>query len=171
MNNLPLHPAIVHIPLGVAFLAPLVMAVLVVAIWKNWFSRKAWAVAILVQAFVVLGGFAAMNTGERDEKPVKKVVPKGTVHDHEENAEAFVWTSAGVLAVSTASFFLPAGPALAAGTLLSTAGAAGGLALAIRTGHSGGELVFKHGAAKAFESGMSAADAPNGAESEHHERD
>lgn len=155
MFNLPLHPALVHIPLGAAFLSPLLMVALIFLIWKKVLPKKSWALAVALQAVIVAGGFVAMNAGERDEKPVKKILNKSLIHEHEEKAEVFVWTSAGVLGLSAAALFVPAGPMLAAGTILSTVGAAGALGLALQTGHSGGELVFRYGAARAFEASSS----------------
>jgi len=149
MGDIPLHAAIVHIPLGIAVAMPLVAIGLAVALARGLVDKRAWAVVVALQALVVLGGFAAMNTGETEEATVKRVVDKRFIHEHEERAEAFVY-AAGVTLVLAASA-LVAGPrriAMVAG--VTAIGTVVSLALAVRTGEAGGELVFKHGAASAY---------------------
>lgn len=149
MSTLPLHPSIVHVPLGLAFVLPLVAAGFAIALWRRAVPRSAFLVVFGLQAVLVGAGVVAMKLGERDEKRVERVVAERLVEAHEERAEAFVWTAALVLAGAAAVLVVPA---RAAGGL-AAAVAAGTLAVAAlgaAAGHAGGELVYRHGAASAY---------------------
>lgn len=149
MQDVPLHPAIVHVPIGLAVVMPLVTAGLALALSRGWLPKRAWAVAVALQALVVAGGFVAMETGEDEEETVEAVVAERLIEEHEERAELFLWSAGITLAVSAVG--LAVGPQTVASIALATTVAAGvTLALGYRVGHSGGELVFKHGAASAY---------------------
>jgi hypothetical protein len=156
MPPLPLHPAVVHVPLGIAVILPLVAAALAVAVWRGRLPRSALAVIVGLQLVVVAGGFIAMRLGHGDERQAALVAPRDAIHEHEEAGEAFVWVSLGVLAVAFAAMAVPArlAPKVAA---LTTAGALVAAGLALNAGRLGGELVFRHGAA------VKAIGAPGGA--------
>lgn len=149
MPTLPLHPAVVHVPLGLAFALPLVTAGLALALWRGLVPRRAWVIAIFLQALLVGGGVVALKAGERDEDRVERVVGKQPVKAHEEAAEAFVWSGAFVLAVATAALLVP-GPASAAVAAVAAAGTLAVAFLGYRAGEAGGELVYRRGAASAF---------------------
>lgn len=149
MSTLPLHPAIVHVPLGLAVVLPLVAAGLALALWRGALPRRTFAVVVVLQALLVGGGAVAMQLGERDEKQAETVISEKLIEAHEERAEVFVWAAGAVLAVSAAVLVVPA----AAATALAAVTVAGTLAvaaLAVSTGQAGGELVYRHGAASAY---------------------
>ena len=50
MSELPLHPAIVHVPLGLAFVLPLVFVALAVLAWRREVAARAWTAALVLQA-------------------------------------------------------------------------------------------------------------------------
>lgn len=151
MGQVPLHPALVHIPLGLAIVLPLVALGVTVAIARNWLAPRSFAMVVLLQALLFGAGFAALKTGENEEKRVEAVVPERAIEAHEEAAEVFL-TGAGIsLAVGIAGlFFLRRERALrwmAAGATVATLAVAG---LAVGVGKPGGELVYVHGAARAY---------------------
>jgi uncharacterized membrane protein len=150
MTPTPLHPAIVHLPLGLALLMP---AVVLAYAWMLWTGRVrvgSWAVVVLLQALLVGAGLVAMNTGEHEEERVEAVVPEAALERHEERAAQFVWGSAATLAAAVLALVF-GGPttrrvlmaATVAGTVLVAYAA-------IRTGHAGGELVYVHNAGAAY---------------------
>ena len=149
----PLHPALVHLPLGLALATPLLAAGIALAAWRGLLPRRAWIAVVALQALLVAGGVAALVTGEEDGERVEKLVGEDPVEAHEERAEAFVWAAGAVLAAAAAALVVPA---RAAGALaaLSLAGMVAVAGLAIRTGQAGGELVYRHGAARAFAPGV-----------------
>ena len=145
MSDLPLHPAVVHVPLGLAFVMPLVAAAFTWAIWRGKLPRGAFAIVAGLQLVLAVAGFVAMDLGQDDSKQAATVAPRHAIHEHEEAAEALVWVSVGVLAVALATLFVPRSkaPVLAA---IATAGTLAVTALAIDAGRKGGELVFRYGA-------------------------
>jgi uncharacterized membrane protein len=150
MTSLPLHPAIVHLPLGLAFVIPALAAGFAWALWTGRVRpRGAWVAVIALQA-VLLGGGLAMNTGEREEERVERIVPDTAIERHEEYAEQFVWAVGLTLvaAVLVVAFRKPAlVHAMAAVTVV---GSLVVVAAAIRVGHAGGQLVYSHNAGAAY---------------------
>jgi hypothetical protein len=145
MFSLPLHPAIVHVPLGVAMILPLIAAALALAVWKGKLPRSVLALVTGLLVVLVASGFTAEFLGDRDAKQAALVAPKDAIEEHEEAADLFVWVAVGILALSVAPLLVPArlAPRLAA---LVTAGTVVVAGLAVNVGEKGGELVFLHGA-------------------------
>lgn len=145
MTDLPLHPAAVHLPLGLAVVMPFVAIGLALAVWKGKLPRGALAVVAGLQLMLAGSAFVAMQLGRADEERAQQVAPKNAIHDHEEAAESVVWFSVGVLVLSVASVFVPArrAPLVAA---LAAAGTLVVAGLAVDAGRKGGELVFRYGA-------------------------
>jgi len=141
LQDLPLHPAIVHLPVGLAAALPLVALLVAVGLWRDRLPRRAWAVVVLMQALVLGGGLAAQRTGQGDEDRVEARVGDALVHEHEERAEAFLWTSGVVLVLAILVLLVPAGTATRALVALTLVGTLAGAGLAFVTGHAGGLIV------------------------------
>ncbi len=142
MGEVPLHPAIVHLPLGLAIALPIVALVVTFLLWRGVLSPRSFAIVVLLQALTVGAGFAALRTGEADEERVE-----GSALDaHEEAAHRFMIGAGAALAIGVASLLLlrreRALRWMAAGTTAATAVVA---ALAIATGQAGGKLVYGSG--------------------------
>ena len=97
MTSLPLHPAIVHIPLGLAFVMPLLAIGFAWALWTGRVKMGAWATIVALQAVLLGAGLVAMNTGEHEEDRIERVVPESVIEQHEELAEQFVWATGTTL--------------------------------------------------------------------------
>jgi len=144
----PLHPAVVHLPIALAILMPLLAVLAVACIWRGLLPVRTWAVLVLLQALLVGSGWLALETGEEQEERVERIVSEDAIHEHEETAERFV-TLAGVGLVVIALGLLPG----TTGALGRGAGLIATLIVlgaSVGVGHSGGELVYKHGAAAAY---------------------
>lgn len=146
----PLHPAVVHLPMALAVLVPIFALVALVTMRRAASTWRTWAVAVAMFASLSLSAWASMETGEDESEKVEKVVPEAAVETHEEAAEQFLWFSVGVLAVAAAG--LLKGGVGGSARLLATAGSVGILVMGYRVGHSGGALVYTHGAASAYTS-------------------
>jgi len=152
MNTTPLHPALVHLPLGVAAVMPLLAAGLAWAVWTDRLPVRAWLITIGFQGLLLGGAFVAMRTGEGDEDRVEDLVGHAALHLHESMAEQFVWAVGITLALALLVPFvkrnaaLPLMAATIAGTLVV-------VGAGVRVGHAGGELIYVHGAASAYASG------------------
>lgn len=148
MSPLPLHPAIVHIPLGLAFVMPLLALGLTWATWRGHLPRRAFAAVVALQLLVGLAGVAALQTGEAEEDRVERVVRESLIEAHEEAAQAFTVAAFMAAALGLLVLLLKserASRAAAAVTTVATLGVAG---LGVQAGKRGGELVYRHGAAQ-----------------------
>jgi uncharacterized membrane protein len=143
------HPKLVHLPIALAMVMPLVSSILLLAWWRRWLPRRAWFLAVGLQALLVGSAVVALRTGAAEEDRVEAVVAERFIEAHEEAAEAFLWGSTAVLALMLASAALGGrvGLSLAAASAL---GACAVLGLAYRTGEAGGSLVYRYGAAQAY---------------------
>jgi uncharacterized membrane protein len=140
-----LHPAIVHVPLGLAVVLPFVILVLVNHTRWGW-PRSAFGIAVALQAVLFVGALLAQRTGEGAEERVEGRVPDAAIETHEHWATAFTWTAGGVLVLLLAGWWLPAGRKRFAVRAAAVAGSFAVLGLGVVTGFKGGELVYTHGA-------------------------
>lgn len=164
----PLHPALVHLPLALAVLVPLSIALAVLAIRSGALPGRIWLAVVLLQALLVGSAWLAADAGHDEEERVEQVVAESTIKEHEELAERFLWAGGLVLAIVAAGL-LPGVPGAVArvGALLASLLA---LAAAVQVGHTGGELVYRHGAAGVYLEGGAAAGASSSrGHHEHHE--
>jgi uncharacterized membrane protein len=147
--QLPFHPFIIHFPLALTFIMPVLVIVFAYMIKVNKMAPKAWLIIIGLQLAVVVTGYISLETGETEEERVEKVVSKELIHEHEESAEIFVGAAVITFVLSISAFFLPR----EMGYFLKLGIALLGIAscyLAYRTGHLGGELVYRYGAGSAY---------------------
>ena len=150
MDQLLFHPKVVHLPIALAVLMPLVSGGVALAWWRGWLDRRAWVIVVLLQAALAGSGLVAMNTGETEEERVEEIVPERHIESHEEAAEAFLWASAIVLAAMLLPLVLPQGRLRAAATVGACLGTLLVFGLGYRTGEAGGRLVYEHGAGQAY---------------------
>jgi uncharacterized membrane protein len=150
MDTLFFHPKIVHLPIALGVVMPLLAGGLLLAWWRDWLPARAWAISVALQALLVASGVAALQSGEAEEDRVERVVAERHIEEHEEAAEAFVAASGAVLGAMLLGLVAArtrAGKPLAAA---ATVGTLVVLGLGYRTGQAGGALVYQHGAAAAY---------------------
>ena len=152
--GVPLHPLVVHFPIVLSVLLPISALAALWAIRKGTTPRGAWALPLAVAAALTVSAYVAAETGEREEDRVERVVAERAIHGHEEAAERFLVLS-GVLVLVAGVGLLPRTLGEAA-RLVTAVGALGLLAAGVQVGHSGGELVYRHGAASAYADGAGA---------------
>lgn len=144
----PLHPAIVHFPVVLVVLLPLFLVGALWAIRRGASPRIAWAVPLAAAAALTLSAWLAVQTGQAQEDRVEAVVPEAPFKTHEAAAEQFLALSGILLLV--AGVGLVGGTVGRAGRYVTVAGALGLLVAGVRVGHTGGQLVYTHGAASAY---------------------
>jgi len=144
----PLHPAIVHFPIVLAVLLPLFAIGALVAIRRGARPVRAWSLPLAVGAALTLSSWLAVETGEDQDERVEQVVGDAPLETHEEAAELFLTLSGALLLLSATG--LVRGVVGRAGRITATVGAIALVAAAVQVGHSGGELVYRHGAASAY---------------------
>lgn len=144
----PLHPAAVHLPLALAALLPLLALPAVAAIHARFLSGRVWVAVPLLAALMAGGAWLALETGEHEEDRAERVVAERYIGDHEERAEVFTALAAALAAVSLTG--LIPGPLGNLGRIVTAGLSIVTLGFAISVGHSGGQLVYRHGAAQAY---------------------
>jgi len=145
----PLHPAVVHFPVVLMVLLPLIAAVV---LWRlhEGARLRGWGIVVITVALVAGSGLVAKETGEDQGDRVEKVVPASALEAHEDAADVFVVVALVVLGVA----LLGLAPG-AVGRSARLATLAGSLALGYfgwRVGDLGGKLVYQHGAASVYAS-------------------
>lgn len=148
----PLHPAVVHFPVVLAVLLPIFALAALWTIRRGTTWRRAWAVPVAVAAALAVSSWLAVKTGEAQDERVERVVAEQPLETHEESAELFLTLSAG-LALVVAAGLLGGTPGRIA-RVAATAGAAALVLVALRVGHTGGQLVYRYGAASAYTGGQ-----------------
>jgi uncharacterized membrane protein len=152
----PLHPAVVHFPIVLTFLLPTVALLALWRIRRGTAPRTAWSFAVATAAALSMSTWLAVETGEAEEEQVEHAVSEAPLESHEESGKRFLILSAGV--------FLLTGGGLLRGRIgdgaryAATAGALGLVVAAAQVGHSGGQLVYRHGAAAAYVQGSGGAE-------------
>jgi len=144
----PLHPAIVHFPIVLVFLLPVFVAGAIWAIRRGTKVRRAWLVPLIGAVALAASAWAAVETGEQQDERVERVVAEQPLEAHEEMAEVFLTSSAVLAIVAVAG--LVGGKAGGAARLITGVGSIVLIVMAARVGHSGGELVYRYGAASAY---------------------
>ena len=144
----PLHPAVVHFPLVLAFLFPLFVGGAFWSMRRGTHARRAWALPTIVAAALAGSAWVAVETGEAQGDRVERVVGERPMDAHEELAETFLTVAAIVAAVAAAG--LATGIVGRAARALTIVGSLALVGVVIPVGHTGGQLVYRHGAASAY---------------------
>ncbi len=168
----PIHPMVVHLPIALAILMPLVAGGLALAIARGWARPRAWLAVVAGQALLLGSGFVALRTGEGDEERVERFVAEAVIEQHEATSEVFMLGAGVVFALTVLAMLLAKWPWSTWLRMLSTLGTLSVVLLGFRVGRSGGELVYVHGAAAAFAApgGTAAPGVKLGTERDHDDR-
>jgi uncharacterized membrane protein len=128
----PLHPAVVHFPIVFVVLFPLAAIAAWIAIRRGTETRRAWLPVVALAVALAGSAWIATQTGEREEDVAEAVVPESAIHAHEE--------AAGLLGGGVGRVARPAATVCALALVVA----------GYRVGHSGGALVYEHGAGQAY---------------------
>jgi uncharacterized membrane protein len=146
--GIPLHPLVVHFPIVLVVLLPIFVMAALWAVRKGTTPRQAWTVPVAAAAALTVAAWVATQTGESQEDKVEAVVSEGALHHHEESAERFLMLSGLLLVVAAGGFVR--GTVGQAARYATAVGAIGLVIAGAQVGHSGGLLVYRHGAASAY---------------------
>lgn len=144
----PLHPAIVHLPIALSVLLPLLALCGAVAIRAGVLPVRAWSGVVLLGLLLVVSSWVALETGEAEEDRVERVVAERFIETHEEAAEVFMTLSVVLLFGTSVGLLGGRVGGLARGASVLIAAAV--LLAGIQVGQRGGALVYEHGAARAY---------------------
>ena len=88
-----LHPKLVHLPLALSMLMPLLGGALTLSWWRGWLPRRVWIIALALHITLTLSAFAAMQSGEDEQNVAERAVSGELIRAHEESASALLWLS------------------------------------------------------------------------------
>lgn len=142
VNTLPLHPAVVHVPLGLALVMPLLLGALLWAVLTDRLPGKVWLLALVLQGVILGAAAVALRTGEQDEERVENRVGEARLEAHERAAQVFTVAAGLTFGTVGLAFALRhrRRPFAVAG-MTSVALSVAMLALGVQAGHRGGALV------------------------------
>jgi len=150
----PIHPLIVHFPVVLSILVPIATLGAFLATRRSGSRRPSWLVAAVLAVSLVATSWLAVATGEQEEERVEAVLSsESPLSRHEARADQFLATAVLVLATTLLGF--APGRLGGVGRAIATAASLALVPMGIRVGHSGGELVYVHGAAQAYVGGVS----------------
>lgn len=144
----PLHPAVVHLPIALTVLLPLFALGAIVAVRRGARPRTAWGITVAIASALTLSTWLAVESGEAQGERVERVVSEAPLESHEEAAEAFLMLSLGMTALAFAG--LARGKVGGVARVVGLVGAVGLAGAGWNVGHSGGQLVYRYGAANAY---------------------
>ena len=144
----PLHPLIVHLPIAMTVLLPLFGLGALIAIRRGARVVPVWGLATAMIALTLGSGLLAKETGEDEEDAVEKVVAEESIKTHEEAADAFTLATGVVLVIAGVGFVRGGVGSTARG--VAAAGTLAVLYMGYNVGHTGGQLVYRDGAASAY---------------------
>ncbi len=144
----PLHPALIHLPIVLAFLLPLAAIISLIMIQRRGKSRARWIGVVILNLALVGSAWLAVETGENEEEVVEEVVGEAALEEHEAAGNRLLFLS--VLALSIGLIGVAPGRVGVAGRMVATVATLAVLPAVYVVGHTGGELVYTHGAAAAY---------------------
>lgn len=159
----PLHAALVHMPVAFAVLAPLAALAAWILVNRGADVPRTWGMVVALLALLSVSAVVAKSTGEDQEERVEEVVAHAAIETHEEAADVFTTGSFVLLVVAGAG--LVRGQVGRWARLTATLGTLALLWAGYQVGHSGGRLVYQHGAASVYRE-TSLSPAPAGPEAE-----
>src|SRR5262245_23042680 len=98
----PLHPAVVHLPIALAVIVPLIAIGGLAAIRIGSLPQRAWLAAVLLQALLAGSAWLAVHTGGDQYDRVKEVVAEEHIDEHAESAEWFAWIATATVLIFAA---------------------------------------------------------------------
>lgn len=137
----PLHPAIVHVPIGLAVVMPLMSLIVAFGIRKGWFRVRTWVLILLLQLILMASAFVAVQTGEQQEENRPQIVAQEKIDLHEEYGRMMMIAAAVTFLLMFAGLH-PKRAIAEKLQWLSIAGSFVVLYFAFLAGHSGGVLVY-----------------------------
>ncbi len=104
MMTLIPHSGLVHLPLALAVLMPLMYALAWLSVRRGWLNQNVWYGVALFAVIQVVASFVAVESGEAAE--FLSAAGKKAIELHEEAAEAFMGVWVGLAGVLIASLWL-----------------------------------------------------------------
>jgi uncharacterized membrane protein len=104
---MPLHPFIVHLPVGLALVMPLLLFVFIIRgkLRRQSQGRSGWLLVMILQAVILAGALFSNRTGDDDSQRVVPAVSASLVEAHEDAAHILTVVSAVLMLVAATAAF------------------------------------------------------------------
>ena len=140
MFDLPLHPFIVHFPIAIGILMPMLVVGVGLGIKLLKWPHQTWWMIVFFQTVVVASSVIAVVSGEKEEERPGPPLNQEQLAVHEEAGETIPWTAGVALILSMAPLIMP--KKMKGLALLFLIVSLGIMIQLIYTGHSGGQLIY-----------------------------
>ena len=140
---LPMHPKLVHVPMALCVLMPLVAIAIWIGVHRGWFTPRTWLLAAFLQGATLVGGIAALQSGKDDGAKVEGYASEEALGAHADRAYWFLYVAGANLAVCGVTVLLGRDRTRQqlAGAIVIV-GLVGGAYAGYRVGDAGGRLVY-----------------------------
>lgn len=146
---MPLHAGLVHLPLGLVFLLPLLALGVLFAISRAWLPRSAWVGVVLISALTLGVAVTAKQAGEQEADRLAAALPTAALDAHAKAADFFIGALAVMTLLAGALLFVRRELPFRLGVAAVSVAYFAVLGIGFRTARLGGELVYVHHAAMA----------------------
>lgn len=150
MEPLPTHPIVVHLPIALAIVLPVLSSAIGYAVWKGNASGGAWAWVLAAHFVLFASAGAATLLGEADARRIQTRMDAAALDTHEGDGKRVLWAAAVAFGLALAGLVLQRRRQRNVAMAATFAAALACAALAIVAGHGGAVLVYRHGAAAAW---------------------
>ncbi|MBA3460930.1 MAG: hypothetical protein H0T46_13255 [Deltaproteobacteria bacterium] len=141
-HALPMHPKLVHVPMALCILMPMVATLIWVGVRRGWFTPRVWLIAAFLQGATLGGGVAALLTGQEDGEKVEGYASEEALSAHEDAAYWFLYVAGANFLLCGATFLLHRDRRQQLAGAFAIVGLAAGAYAGYRVGDAGGRLVY-----------------------------
>ncbi|CAN5754302.1 hypothetical protein BH11MYX3_BH11MYX3_38660 [soil metagenome] len=92
-HPLPMHPKLVHVPMALCILMPMIAIMIWLGVRRGWFTPRVWLIAAVLQGATLCGGLAALKTGGDDGALVEGYASEEALATHEARAHWFLYVA------------------------------------------------------------------------------
>lgn len=140
--DLPLHPFVVHIAIGLALGVALLAPTILLAWARDILPRRCWWLVPGLQAVLLISALAAVRSGEVASLDVRDFLELERIDRHEARGDAFAVVALATLALGIGAGLQREERRARRVAWAAVVGTVAQLALGAATGHAGGHLVW-----------------------------
>jgi uncharacterized membrane protein len=142
MHDPPIHPWLVHLPLGAAMLAPLGLAWVARELDLGRLPARAWWLVVVLSAVVPLAGTATWLSGQDEAERLRHTVETALLFEHREAALTFLCASLAPVTAGLAAGVWLTERGRRVARWLAVALAVVTLATGLAAGRAGGQIAW-----------------------------
>ncbi|MGE0550542.1 MAG: DUF2231 domain-containing protein [Kofleriaceae bacterium] len=104
---LPMHPKMVHIPIALCIVMPMVITMVWFGIQRGWFTSRTWLLCAALQGVLFVSALGALQSGKDDGAKVEGYASEDALETHRDRASWFVYVAGLNLMLSASVALLP----------------------------------------------------------------